>query len=88
LTHGRKATAVFGIYPTYESLESGGDALPGTGFCNTDISAFSENVGSKDFAHEKGTKAPEGAIAGTGTGAAVGGKAKGYIFKGKESDPD
>jgi len=32
-----------------------------------------ENVGTKDFAHEKGTKAPEGAAAGAGTGAVVGG---------------
>src|SRR6202140_1457684 len=32
-----------------------------------------ENVGSKDFAHEKGTKAPEGAATGAGTGGVVGG---------------
>jgi hypothetical protein len=34
---------------------------------------FPENVGTKDFAHEKGTKAPEGATAGAGTGAVIGG---------------
>ena len=34
---------------------------------------FPQNEGSKDFAHEKGTKAPEGAAAGAGTGAIVGG---------------
>ena len=34
---------------------------------------FPENTGTKDFAHEKGTKAPEGATAGAGTGAVVGG---------------
>jgi hypothetical protein len=33
---------------------------------------FPENLGSKDFAHEKHTKAPEGAVAGGGSGAVVG----------------
>src|SRR4029434_8992504 len=32
-----------------------------------------ENTGSKDFAHEKNTKAPEGAATGAGAGAVVGG---------------
>ena len=67
-------TAVFGISPTYSSVESGVDALKMAGFRNTDISVlFPQNVGSKDFAHEKGTKAPEGAMAGAGSGAVVGG---------------
>jgi hypothetical protein len=69
-----KNTAVFGIYPTYEAVERAVDALRVAGFRNTDISVlFPENVGTKDFAHEKGTKAPEGATAGAGTGAVVGG---------------
>ena len=34
---------------------------------------FPENQGTKDFAHEKGTKAPEGAATGAGSGAVVGG---------------
>jgi hypothetical protein len=69
-----KNTAVFGIYPTYTSVENGVDALKSEGFRNTDISVLMpENVGTKDFAHEKGTKAPEGATAGAGTGAVVGG---------------
>src|SRR6202049_5031922 len=69
-----KNTAVFGIYPNYGSLERGIDALKQAGFRNTDISAlFPENVGSKDCAHEKGTKDPEGAAAGGGTGAVIGG---------------
>jgi hypothetical protein len=67
-------TAVFGIYPTYASVENGVDALKIAGFRNTDISVlFPGNVGTKDFAHEKNTKAPEGAAAGAGTGALVGG---------------
>jgi hypothetical protein len=69
-----KNTAVFGIYPNYSSVESGVEALKVGGFRNTDISVlFPENAGSKDFAHEKGTKAPEGAAAGAGTGAVAGG---------------
>src|SRR3984957_16902418 len=69
-----KNTAVFGIYSTYATVESGVDALKGAGFRNTDISVlFPENAGSKDFAHEKDTKAPEGAAVGGGSGAVVGG---------------
>src|SRR5438552_5980465 len=69
-----KNTAVFGIYSSYGQGESAVDALRAAGFRNTAISVmFPENVGSKDFAHEKGTKAPEGATTGAGTGAVVGG---------------
>jgi len=69
-----KNTAVFGIYSNYAGVESGVYALKTAGFRNTDISVlFPENVGTKDFAHEKGTKAPEGATTGAGTGAVLGG---------------
>jgi hypothetical protein len=69
-----KNTAVFGIYPAYASVENAVDALRAAGFRSTDISVlFPENVGTKDFAHEKGTKAPEGASAGASTGAVIGG---------------
>src|SRR6185369_14097621 len=69
-----KNTAVFGIYPSYEAVERAVDALRVAGFRNTDISVlFPENVGTKDFAHEKGTKAPEGAATGGTTGFIVGG---------------
>jgi len=69
-----KNTAVFGIYPTYEAVERAVDALRAAGFRTTDISVlFPQNVGTKDFAHEKGTKAPEGATTGASTGAVVGG---------------
>ena len=64
-----KNTAVFGIYPTYASVEGAVDALKAAAFRSTDISVlFPANVGSKDFAHEKGTKAPEGAATGAGAG--------------------
>src|ERR1700682_5776132 len=66
--------AVFGIYATRRQVESAVDELKAQGFRNTDISVlFPENVGTKDFAHEKGTKAPEGVAAGATSGAVVGG---------------
>lgn len=69
-----KNTAVFGIYPSYANVESGVDGLKAAGFSNRDISVlFPQSAGSKDFAHEKGTKAPEGATAGAGTGVVIGG---------------
>jgi Protein of unknown function (DUF3341) len=69
-----KNTAVFGIYPKYADVENGVDALKAAGFRNTDISVlFHENVGTKDFAHKKETKAPEGTAAGATTGAVIGG---------------
>jgi len=50
------------------------DLLKDAGFSNTDISAlFPDKTGTRDFAHEKGTKAPEGAAAGAGSGAVLGG---------------
>src|SRR5260370_21033470 len=67
-------TAVFGIYQDRVTVENAVDMLRRAGFRNTDISVlFPYNEGTKDFAHEKGTKAPEGAAAGAGTGAVVGG---------------
>ena len=75
-----KNTAVFGIYPNYANVESGVNGLKAAGFSNRDISVlFPQSSGSKDFAHEKGTKAPEGASAGAGTGAVVGG-AMGWLL--------
>lgn len=69
-----KNTAVFGIYPTYSGVENGVGMLKAAGFRNTDISVLlPENVGTKDFAHEKNTKAPEGVTTGAGTGAVIGG---------------
>ena len=52
-----KNTAVFGIYPTRASAEDAVDALRTAGFRSTDVSVlFSENQGTKDFAHAKATK--------------------------------
>jgi hypothetical protein len=69
-----KNTAVFGIYRDQLGVEEAVDALRAAGFRNTDISVlFPENQGTKDFAHEKHTKAPEGTATGAGTGAVIGG---------------
>ena len=69
-----KNTAVFGIYKNRLDVEQAVDALRANGFRSTDISVlFPENEGTKDFAHEKATKAPEGTATGAGTGAIVGG---------------
>lgn len=67
-------TSVYGLFNTYGEVEFAVDRLRSEGFRNTDISAlFPHNEGSKDFAHQKNTKAPEGAAAGGGTGALLGG---------------
>jgi hypothetical protein len=69
-----KNTAVFGIYPTRAHAEEAVDALRTAGFRNSDISALlPDNVGTKDFAHEKNTKAPEGTTTGATTGGLLGG---------------
>jgi hypothetical protein len=69
-----KNTAVFGIYRSETALERAVDSLRTAGFRNTDISVlYPENVGTKDLAVEKSTKAPEGATTGAGTGAVIGG---------------
>jgi hypothetical protein len=69
-----KNTAVFGIYPSQASAEAAVDTLRNAGFRNTDISVlFPDNQGTKDFAVEKDTKAPEGATTGGVTGGVIGG---------------
>lgn len=69
-----KNTAAFGIFSTRSEVEQAVDALKMAGYRNTDISVlFPQNQGTKDFAHEKHTKAPEGAATGAGTGVVIGG---------------
>lgn len=69
-----KNTAVFAIYPSLTSVEIGIDELKSAGFPKTDISVlFPESAGTRDLAHEKNTKAPEGASTGAGTGLVLGG---------------
>jgi len=69
-----KNTAVFGILRTRSEAEQCVDSLIQDGFRTQDISVLlPENTGTKDFAHQKGTKAPEGATAGAVAGVAIGG---------------
>jgi hypothetical protein len=69
-----KKVAVFGIYETSTLAERGVDDLLLAGFSNPDISVLlPDSQGTRDFAHEKNTKAPEGATVGVSTGGVVGG---------------
>jgi len=69
-----KNTAVFGIYRTPVDAERGVDTLIAAGFPSADISVLlPDNRSTKDFAHEKETKAPEGTAAGVTAGGLVGG---------------
>jgi hypothetical protein len=69
-----KNKVVFGIYPHETSVTAAVDALKLAGFSNNDVSVLFPNPGgTKDFAHEKSTKAPEGASTGAGAGALLGG---------------
>lgn len=67
-------TAVFGIYFTRRAAEEAVGTLLDAHFRKSDISAlFPDNAGTKDFAHERHTKAPEGAVTGAVIGVIVGG---------------
>jgi hypothetical protein len=69
-----KKTAVFGLYPNVVSAEQSVDALLAAGFSNSDVSVLmADNQSSKDFAHEKQTKAPEGTTTGVAAGGTIGG---------------
>src|SRR6202045_4131091 len=69
-----KKTAVFGIYQNANQAEHAVDRLMAAGFRRVDISVLlTDNKSSKDFAHEKNTKAPEGTTTGATAGGAIGG---------------
>jgi hypothetical protein len=66
--------AVFGILNTEEQAVRVVEDLKAAGFSSNDISAlFPDKGGSRDFAHEQNTKAPEGAAAGATAGGLLGG---------------
>ena len=68
------AKAIFCIATSEFQAESIVNELKVAGFEDNDISVlFPDKTGSKDFAHEHHTKAPEGATAGAGAGGLVGG---------------
>lgn len=67
-------TAVLCISHSREQAAAIVGDLKASGFANDDISAlFPDTAGSRDFAHEQATKAPEGAAVGAGTGSLLGG---------------
>lgn len=66
--------AVFCLSDSESQAERIVDGLKAAGFSNNDISAlFPNKSGTRDFAHEQHTKAPEGAATGAGTGGVLGG---------------
>jgi hypothetical protein len=66
--------AVFGIAKSESQAIMMADQFRAAGFTNDDVSVlFPDKQGTKDFAHEQHTKAPEGAAAGAGSGAILGG---------------
>lgn len=69
-----KKTAVFGIFKTVGQAERAVDALLLARFSNSDVSVLlPDNQSTKDFAHEKNTKAPEGTATGVAAGGTIGG---------------
>src|SRR6185295_15102696 len=71
--------SVFCIATSRTQAEQIVDRLKAANFSHRDISVLFPDKGtSRDFAHEKSTKAPEGAMAGAGTGGVIGG-ALGWI---------
>jgi hypothetical protein len=69
-----KNTAVFGIYPSVAAAEGAVSRLIHAGFSNDSISVLLPDVNStREFAHEKNTKAPEGTTTGAATGGVIGG---------------
>jgi hypothetical protein len=68
------AQAVFGLAKDETHASTIVEQLKAAGFYADDISVlFPDKTGTKDFAHEHHTKAPEGAAAGAGTGGILGG---------------
>lgn len=66
--------SVFCIASSLSQAESIVDRLKAEGFSNNDISAlFPDKDSTRDFAHEKNTKSPEGAVTGSIAGGVIGG---------------
>jgi hypothetical protein len=71
--------SVFCIATSRNQADQIVDLLKAGNFSNNDISVLFPDKGTtRDFAHEKNTKAPEGAVTGAGTGGVIGG-ALGWI---------
>ena len=69
-----KNTAAFGIFASHSAAEAAVDHLRAAGFSSDDVSVLmADKQGSKEFAAEKNTKAPEGTTAGVLGGGTIGG---------------
>jgi hypothetical protein len=69
-----KKTAVYGIYSSVLHAEQTVDKLIIAGFPSGDISVLvPDSTSTRDFAHKKETKAPEGATTGATAGGIIGG---------------
>jgi hypothetical protein len=69
-----KNKAVFGIYRSSMQAEDAVDRLVANGFASDNISVLlPDNTSSRQFAHQKNTKAPEGTATGATTGGVIGG---------------
>jgi hypothetical protein len=69
-----KNKAVFGIYSSVPHAEGAVDRLIANGFANGDVSVLlPDNQSTRDFAHHKDTKAPEGTTTGVAAGGVLGG---------------
>jgi len=69
-----KNKSVFGIYSSRSGVENAVTALKDAGFQHSDVSVLlPENLGNREIATQKNTKAPEGATTGAGSGAVIGG---------------
>lgn len=68
------AKAIFCIATSESQAETIVNQLKTGGFADNDISVlFPDKTGTKDFAHEQHTKAPEGAVTGGSAGGILGG---------------
>ena len=69
-----KNKAVYGIFTSVVHAERTVDQLMAAGFSSSDVSVLlPDNQSTKDFAHHKDTKAPEGTTTGVTAGGAIGG---------------
>jgi len=68
------STSVFCIVDTADQASQVVDRLKDAGFTSSDVSVLMpDKSGTRDFAHEHNTKAPEGAATGATAGLALGG---------------
>jgi hypothetical protein len=69
-----KNIAVFGIYTSGDHAERAVDAIIAAGFPSANISVLlPDNTSTREFAHTKETKAPEGTTTGVTAGGVIGG---------------